>query len=69
MLSLKLIGHYQYYGIRSNYLMLYKVYRYVYRAWRHWLSRRSDKGNISWEKFKLFELEYSLPKPRIIHAI
>ena len=69
MLSLKLSGHYQYYGIRSNYLRLSKVYRYAYKAWRYWLSRRCNKGKIPWEKFKLFELVYPLPKPRIVHAI
>jgi RNA-directed DNA polymerase len=69
MLSLKLNGHYQYYGIRSNYQRLYKVYRWTYRAWRYWLGKRCSKGKISWEKFKLFEQAYPLPKPRIVHSI
>jgi RNA-directed DNA polymerase len=68
-LSVKLNGHYQYYGIRSNYLRISKVYRYAYKAWRYWLGRRCSKGNIPQEKFKLFKLVYPLPKPRIVHAI
>jgi hypothetical protein len=50
-LCLKLQGHYQYYGIRSNYRMLYKLYEYVEKAWLFWLSRRSHKGRIRWEHF------------------
>jgi len=69
MLKLKLNGHYQYYGIRGNYRWLKRVYDYVYRAWRYWLSRRCSKGSIPWEKFRLFELVYPLPRPSIIHAI
>ena len=69
MLKLKLNGHYQYYGIRGNYRWLKRVYDYVYRAWRYWLSRRCSKGSIPWEKFRLFELVYPLPRPSIILAI
>jgi len=68
-LSQKLRGHYQYYGIRGNYRMMDKVYWYVVKAWWYWLSRRSQKGNITWEKYELFQLIYPLPPPKIAHAI
>lgn len=69
MLCLKLEGHYQYYGIRGNIRMMKKLYWYVVNAWWYWLSRRSHKGKIIWEKFEQFLLIYPLPTPKIAHAI
>jgi group II intron reverse transcriptase/maturase len=65
----KLRGHYQYYGIRCNYQMLEVVFEKAKRAWRYWLSRRSHKGNISWEKFEVIKKNLPLPRPRIVHNI
>lgn len=68
MLCIKLRGHYQYYGIRGNYKALNSVYHSAKRYWRYWLSRRSHKGNVNWEKFVVSILDkYRLPTPRIIH--
>jgi len=69
MLCLKLRGHYQYYGVRTNYQMLVAVMRQVERAWRYWLSRRSSKGSIGWEDFERLRRVFPLPKPKIYHAI
>jgi group II intron reverse transcriptase/maturase len=69
MLCLILQGHYPYYGIRGNIRMMKKLYWYVVNAWWYWLSRRSHKGKITWEKFELFQLIYPLPPPRITHEI
>ena len=69
MLCLKLNGHYQYYGIRGNFVMLWVLYRKAETAWRYWLSHRSRKGGIPWEKFVLLRILYPLPMPRIVHAI
>lgn len=69
-LCAKLRGYYQYYGIRSNYKLLEVVYEHTQRAWRYWLSRRSQKSQISWRKFMATLREkMPLPKPRIIHNI
>ena len=65
----KLRGYYQYYAIRGNYRMLEGVFLHVERAWRYWLSRRSHRSAISWEKFDKLRTVFPLPKPRIIHAI
>jgi RNA-directed DNA polymerase len=67
ILCQKLRGHFQYYGIRGNYRMLEKVYRFAEKAWRHWLSRRSQKGAIPWERFDVFRVLFPLPKPKIVH--
>jgi RNA-directed DNA polymerase len=69
MLCLKLRGHYQYYGVRTNYRMLMAVMRQVEKAWRYWLSRRSSKGYIGWEDFERLRRAFRLPRPRIYHAI
>jgi group II intron reverse transcriptase/maturase len=70
MLSIKLRGHYQYYGISGNSRALSIVLYHARRYWRYWLSRRSHKGNINWEKFlDSIMNKFPLPKPRIIHTI
>jgi group II intron reverse transcriptase/maturase len=49
-LGAKLRGHYQYYGIRGNFKMLEVVFEHLERAWHYWLSTRSHKGPINWQK-------------------
>jgi RNA-directed DNA polymerase len=69
ILSAKLRGHYQYYGVRGNYKMLEVAYEGMRAKWKKWLSRRNSKDRMSWEKFgvKVEEI-FDLPKPRIVHA-
>lgn len=69
ILCLKLRGHYQYYGILSNYRQLEKVYHQVMQGWRYWLNRRDNQRKVIWGKFKKTLTNFTLPKPRIIHAI
>jgi hypothetical protein len=35
--------------------------------WRKWLSRRSQKGFVSWQAMEKLMEEFPLPKPRIAH--
>jgi RNA-directed DNA polymerase len=64
----KLRGYYQYYGIRGNFKMQEVVFEHTERAWRHWLSKRSSKGGVTFEKFDaFFRKHFPLPLPRIIH--
>jgi len=66
----KLRGYYQYYGIRSNFKLIEVVFEHTEKSWRYWLSRRSQKSRITWQKFMVFLREkMPLPKPRIIHNI
>src|SRR5215468_12198105 len=59
-----------YYGIRGNFKMLEVVFEHTERAWRYWLSRRSHKGHIRWQKFvESVHRKLPLPKPRIMHNI
>jgi RNA-directed DNA polymerase len=65
----KLRGHYPYYGIRGNYRLLEVVLRHAERAWRYWLSRRSQKGTITGNKRERWRAHFPLPTPRIVHNI
>jgi group II intron reverse transcriptase/maturase len=69
MLCAKLRGHFRYYGIRGNFPLLENVRRYAEKAWRYWLSRRSSKSAIDWEKFQKLLALYKLPAPKIVHNI
>jgi len=69
ILSAKLLGHYQYYGVRSNFKMLEVVYEHTQQVWKRWLARRNSKNRMSWAKFADKVLEFfELPQPRIVHA-
>jgi group II intron reverse transcriptase/maturase len=69
ILSAKLRGHYQYYGVRGNFKMLEVVYERTRVKWKKWLSRRNSKDRMGWEKFAAqVEAVFDLPKPRIVHA-
>lgn len=65
----KLRGHYQYYGIRGNSRLLEVVLRHAEEAWRYWLSRRSQKGQITGNKLERWREHFPLPTPRIVHNI
>lgn len=70
VLTVKLRGHYQYYGVRHNSRALNNALQLVRCAWQYWLSRRSHTGNIRWDDFRKTIMDkYPLPRPRIIHQI
>lgn len=46
----KLIGIYNYYGISGNYLWMIRLHNFVKRIIRKWLSRRSQRGKLTWER-------------------
>ena len=69
MLCQKLRGHFQYYGIRGNSRLLDEVHQHAEEAWRYWLSRRSHKSAISWEKFQKLRKVFVLPTPKIVHKL
>jgi RNA-directed DNA polymerase len=64
-LARRLHGHFNYYGIRGNFEALERLRYEVCRAWHKWLSRRSQRGSISWERFNELLKELTLPEPRI----
>ncbi len=44
-------GHYNYYGLGGNIQSLNKICYYTTRIWKMTLSRRSQKGYVTWESF------------------
>jgi RNA-directed DNA polymerase len=68
-LVVKLRGHYGYYGITGNSRALWRFRQEVTRTWRKWLNRRSQKGNMSWEKFQRLLARYPLPSAVPVHSI
>jgi len=69
IISAKLRGHYQYFGVRGNLQALAAVREQVLRAWQYWLHRRSSKHAMPWSKFQALLARLPLPRPRIIHAV
>jgi group II intron reverse transcriptase/maturase len=68
-LALRLRGHDAYYGITGN-LQALQAFRWqVYRIWRAWLSRRSQRGRLSWERFWALLKRFPLPRARVVHSI
>jgi RNA-directed DNA polymerase len=62
-----LAGHFAYFGITGNYPRLATVVHWTRRIWRKWLSRRSWRSYVTWEKFLRLVDRYPLPAPRIVH--
>ena len=46
-----------------------EVRRYAEKTWQYWLSRRSSKSPMCWEKFQQLLQTYAVPTPRIVHNI
>jgi RNA-directed DNA polymerase len=66
-LAWKLMGHYSYYGVTSNYEALARFYRETRRIWQKWLSRRSHTGYVDWNRMLELLKLFPLPMPRIVH--
>jgi len=60
-------GHFAYFGITGNHQRLAAVVHQTRRLWRKWLSRRSWKSYVAWERFLRLVATYPLPAPRIVH--
>jgi len=65
VLSLKLRGHYAYYGVTGNYPALVKYRWAVVAIWHKWLSRRSQRARLTWEQVQRLLKRYSLPKAHL----
>jgi group II intron reverse transcriptase/maturase len=61
----KLLGHYAYYGITDNSVMIRNYYDIVVKLLFKWLNRRSQRKSFSLTTFKLYLRLNPLPLPRI----
>jgi RNA-directed DNA polymerase len=64
MLSAKLRGHANYFGITGNSKALSAVRNWTQMIWRKWLSRRNNRALI-WERFNAMIGHYPLPALRL----
>jgi len=65
VLSAKLRGHCNYYGVRCNFEQLQSIFDFTVKTWLRWLKRRSSKHGLNWERYKKLLETYPLPTPRI----
>ena len=63
--KLKLTGHFNYYGITDNSLMIGKFDYIVRRLLFKWLNRRSQRKSYSSQGFDMMINIFDFPKPRI----
>lgn len=68
-LSIKLRGHYQYYGISGNYRGIYRFYCCTTELAYKWLNRRSQRRSFNKAQFARYLERYPLPKPHIVHRL
>ena len=61
-------GHGNYYGLKGNSTRLSSFHHQVLRTWRKWLSRRSRKSCLNWDKMRELLRRHPLPRPRVRHA-
>jgi len=68
-LSAKIRGHCAYYGITGNSRSLWLFRFKLLRLWRRWLSRRSQRGRLTWEAFGHLVERFPLPPASAIHSL
>ncbi len=65
-LAQKLRGHFGYFGIRGNSKALTLFLHWARRIWCKWLSRRSQKARMPWDRMMKLLKRYPLPRARIL---
>jgi hypothetical protein len=69
MLSLKLRGHFAYFGITGNSRSLALFRWTAIRLWNKWLNRRSQPRTMPWTRFALLLRRYPVPRAVAIHSL
>jgi len=64
-LNRRLVGHYNYYGLRGNSQSIWRYYHDVIGVSFKWLNRRSQRKSFSWSKFNNLLKLVGVAKPRI----
>lgn len=65
LLSSKLLGHYQYYGVIGNFTAIERYRWEAIAIWRKWLSRRSQRAQMTWQRLRALLQRFSLPPARL----
>jgi len=66
ILSSKLKGHYNYYGVSSNSREIQNFHYRTVQLTYKWMNRRSQKRSFNWESFNKYLNKYPLPKPALV---
>jgi hypothetical protein len=66
-LTVKMRGHYAYFGITGNARRLRWYANQVERIWRKWLARRDRRGRLPWRRLAEILKRHPLPPARIVH--
>ncbi len=69
LFGLKLLGHYQYYGMSGNFRCIRNFYHHTKSLAFKWINRRSQRKSYNWEQFINFIQFNPLPKPKIYHSL
>jgi len=65
VLTRRLRGHFNYFGVNGNMRSLKNLVCATARIWHKWLRRRSQKTRLTWERHTLLLQRLPLPEPRI----
>ena len=65
----RLQGHMNYFGVNGNLRSMANLYHHAVLSWWTWLSRRSQRAQLTWERMVLLLQRYPLPPPRILVSI
>ena len=60
-----LLGHFNYYGIAGNATKLHAFGNFTRREWQHSISKRSQRGRLTWEDLQALWAKHSMAPPRI----
>ena len=69
VLTSKLRGHYQYFGLTGNGRALKIFFNAVRGEWHRWLNRRSQRNTMTWDRFGKLLKHYVLPQPIVVHSV
>ena len=61
----RLQGHFNYFGVNGNFRSLLLLVEATKRVWYKWLCRRSQRGRLTWARFRALLEQFPLPRPRI----
>ena len=68
VLTQKLLGLYQYFGLWHTTAKLTKVRNDVQRLWHKTLTRRSQRHHLTWEEWQRKPWT-DLPQPKVVHRM
>lgn len=63
--NMRLQGYYAYYGVGGNLKMLRVTHRIVEKLWRKVLSSRSQRSNVTWDKYQSILRTHPIRRPRL----